>query len=641
MAKKDKNLENGSARRQSFGMMVFTRLFGFGPKKELSFAEEEALQSPGRMVLQNFLHKRTAMFGLVVFLLIFAFVMIGPIFMPIDLGYADASQANIAPGLNMMKVPSELKKTGVADIAVGPNYSIGVDSEGEMYIWGYTRITDTIDMSDIPDEVQEADIVLIAAGTDHAVALAEDGELYFWGNDRLGQANYSSQRGLVSALAGGAENIKQLEASNQFSAIVTTDGELYLWGNDYNADIEFRSEEKLPEGSTATPKQYQGNVEKVALTDFAYIVLLKDGTVAYTGFSNDSPLRSIPTELTDGSVKVVDIAATAQNVAAVDENGKIYVWGNCTHGERNVPESESIPVELYGGRYHYTALMENGDVISWGDDTFHQAEVPDSVNEADVLTVYAGCYQNYAITTDGDVLTWGLKGYLMGTDDLGRDILSRIVNGGKMTMTVGAIAVIISTIIGVVLGGLAGYFGGAVDMVTSRIAEIVYGLPFLPFALILSTVIGTKISVENRMYIIMVVLGVLSWTSTFRLVRAQIFSQGGQEYVTAAKTMGVREGSIVMRHIIPNVMSVLLVSITLSFATCMLTESTLSYMGFGIPLPTPTWGNMLTGANNSIVIQQYWWRWVFTAGIFGLCTVCINLIGDGLRDAMDPKSAER
>ena len=239
------------------------------------------------------------------------------------------------------------------------------------------------------------------------------------------------------------------------------------------------------------------------------------------------------------------------------------------------------------------------------------------------------------------VLTWGLKGFLCGTDDLGRDVLARIVNGGKMTMTVGAIAVIISTIIGLILGGIAGYFGGKVDMALSRVAEVIGGLPFLPFALILSAIIPRDITVLQRMYIIMCVLGVLSWVPDFRLVRAQILSQREQEYVTAAKALGVGEGHILRKHIIPNVMSVLLVSITLNFATCMLTESTLSYLGFGIPLPTPTWGNMLNSCNNSIVIQQYWWRWVFPAAIFGLCTICINLVGDGLRDAMDPKSNGR
>ena len=153
--------------------------------------------------------------------------------------------------------------------------------------------------------------------------------------------------------------------------------------------------------------------------------------------------------------------------------------------------------------------------------------------------------------------------------------------------------------------------------------------------------IGTKLDPTQRMYLIMVVLGVLSWVPTCRLVRAQILAQREMEYVTAAKAMGIREHTIVFRHILPNVVSLLIVSMTLDFATCMLTESTLSYLGFGIPLPTPTWGNLLNGANNSIVIQQYWWQWVFPAVIFGICTICINLIGDGLRDALDPKALER
>ena len=436
--------------------------------------------------------------------------------------------------------------------------------------------------------------------------------------------------------------MKQLEAGNQFSIILDTQGNVYLWGNSSGNELQCRDKERVLEGEDKTPRQYQGNIEKVAVTEHAYVALLKDGTVAYTGLEKDNALlTNLPAELTDGSVRVVDIAASSQNAAAIDENGKIWVWGVSTHGEKAVPEMESKPVKIYGGRYHYTVLLENGDVVAWGDDQYGQASVPGSVEKADIAAIYAGGNQNYAVTKDGKVLTWGLKGFLCGTDDLGRDVLARIVNGGKMTMTVGAIAVIISTIIGLVLGGIAGYFGGKIDMVLSRVAEVIGGLPFLPFALILSAVIPREISVLQRMYIIMCVLGVLSWVPDFRLVRAQIFSQREQEYVTAAKALGVREGHILRKHIIPNVMSVLLVSITLNFATCMLTESTLSYLGFGIPLPTPTWGNMLNSCNNSIVIQQYWWRWVFPAAVFGLCTICINLMGDGLRDAMDPKSNGR
>lgn len=178
--------------------------------------------------------------------------------------------------------------------------------------------------------------------------------------------------------------------------------------------------------------------------------------MAYTGLEKDNALlTNLPAELTDGSVRVVDIAASSQNAAAIDENGKIWVWGVSTHGEKAVPEMESKPVKIYGGRYHYTVLLENGDVVAWGDDQYGQASVPGSVEKADIAAIYAGGNQNYAVTKDGKVLTWGLKGFLCGTDDLGRDVLARIVNGGKMTMTVGAIAVIISTIIGLVLGGIA------------------------------------------------------------------------------------------------------------------------------------------------------------------------------------------
>ena len=414
-------------------------------------------------------------------------------------------------------------------------------------------------------------------------------------------------------------------------------------GNSSGNELECRGQRNgVAEGETRSLGQYQGNIEKVAVTDHAYIALLKDGTVAYTGLEKDNALiTNLPTELTDGSCAWWTSPAPAKMWRQLTRLVMVWVWGVATHGEKSVPEMASKPVKIYGGRYHYTVLLEDGDVISWGDDMYGQASVPSAVENAEIAAIYSGGNQNYAVTTDGKVLTWGLKGFLCGTDDLGRDVLARIVNGGKMTMTVGAIAVIISTIIGLILGGIAGYFGGKVDMALSRVAEVIGGLPFLPFALILSAIIPRDITVLQRMYIIMCVLGVLSWVPDFRLVRAQILSQREQEYVTAAKALGVGEGHILRKHIIPNVMSVLLVSITLNFATCMLTESTLSYLGFGIPLPTPTWGNMLNSCNNSIVIQQYWWRWVFPAAIFGLCTICINLVGDGLRDAMDPKSNGR
>lgn len=593
-----------------------------GKRDDLNFMEEEALQSPFRTIVQNFTNNKLAMLGMIVFLATLIFVLIGPRFFPNDLSYQDNTQMNVPPTVNMMKIPAKLLGN-VRDISPGTTYSVGVSNDGEVFLWGYTKITDKIDLMNIPQEVKDAHIVSVAAGYDHVVALDDAGKIYVWGNDRLGQGRLPTD--IDNANRRGKNlNIKQIEASFQFSGAVTEDGQLHLWGNSNLADLKIRQKVK-------------GKVEKIALTSYGYIALLKDGSVAYGGFETNA-LSAVPESLASG---VVDIAATTNSCVAVKEDGSVVVWGNANRSERIVPEMSAKPVEIYGGRYHFTALLENGEIVSWGDDHFGQTTPPQSMEGKAIETIYTGFYQNYAIDSQGEIHTWGLKGYLLGTDDFGRDILTRIINGGKTTMTVGAVSVIISLLIGIIMGGLAGYFGGKIDMLIMRIAEIVGGLPFLPFALILSAIIGTRISVEQRMYLIMVVLGVLSWTSICRLVRAQILAQREMEFVTAAKAIGVKEMTIVFKHILPNVISILLVEATLLFATCMLTESTLSYLGFGISPPTPTWGNMLTGANNSIVIQQYWWRWVFPASIFGLCTICINLMGDGMRDAIDPKSAER
>lgn len=600
----------------------FTRLFG-NRNKETDFMAEERLQSPGRLVLNNFLHNKLGMTGLIIFICIFLFVTIAPMALHLDLGYKDNTQSNVPPGRDMMKIPSELQGK-VSAIAPGTTYAVGVSTEGEVYIWGHTKITSTIDLANIPQEVKDAKIVDVAAGYDHVVALDENGGIYVWGNNRLGQDDLPSE--ISSAMRKGQDlGFVQIEAGYQFSAALTEDGELYVWGNSNTNDLH-------------VSKDYNGRIKKVVITTNNYLALLDDGSVVYPGLQKDNAFTSIPAEAKSG---VVDIAATGSTVAAVDADGNIVVWGSAANGEKQVPQMDSRPVELYGGLKHYTALLENGEVISWGDNIHGQGQVPQSVNDSEISTVFAGFYQNYAVDSSGHIEGWGLKGYVMGTDDLGRDILNRIANGGQVTMTVGAVSVIISLIIGVLLGGISGYFGGWIDMAVMRVAEVVGGLPFLPFAMILSAIIGTRISVEQRMYLIMLVLGVLSWPPTCRLVRAQILSQREQEYVTAAKAMGVREPSIVFRHILPNVLSLILVTATLDFATCMLTESTLSFLGFGISPPTPTWGNMLTGANNSVVIQQYWWRWAFPAAVFGICTICINLVGDALRDAFDPKSAER
>lgn len=307
---------------------LFQRLFG-NRNKVTDFMTEEQLQSPGRLILKNFLHNRLGMTGLIVFLLIFLLVMIGPSFYTLDLSYQDNTQINVAPGMNMMTLPEEMKHK-VVDIAPGTTYGVGINTDGNVYTWGYTRITDTIDLKDIPEEVQNAKIVKVAAGYDHIVVLDENGALYVWGNRRLGQDSLPDKIQMAAAY-GKNLGIKQIEASNQFSAAVTESGDLYMWGNGNQADIKVK-------------KEYQGNIDKVALTARGYIALTKDGAAVYAGFQKENALVRVPAGLESG---VVDIAATSNAVAAVKDDGTVVVWGTCTNGEDKIPTFESKPVELY------------------------------------------------------------------------------------------------------------------------------------------------------------------------------------------------------------------------------------------------------------------------------------------------------
>lgn len=596
---------------------LLKRLFGGKSKnEEIDLLQEEALQSPLRTVVKNFVGNKLSMGALVIFILLFLIVLIGPIFMPINLNEKEETQTHVSPGLSLMDVPDELKGN-IKQISTGATFSVGLDNDGNVYVWGKTKISKKTDIAtDTPSKEELGKVVAVAAGYDHVMALNEKGELFCWGSDRLGQCLIPSE------LQRTSKKIVQIEAGYQMSYALTEDGTIYYWGNENLNDVRI------------TKKKGNGNIAKIAVCNTTLMALTFDGEVVHMG-SNGPDVDRIPENLG----KIVDIAGTSVSALAVDEAGNVTVWGQTSHGEGDIPEFDSKVVAVFGGRFHYTALTENGTVYAWGDNTKGQTDI--SSKAKDIAAIYGGYYQNYAVTASGDLVTWGLKGYLMGTDDLGRDVFGRLLNGGRMTMTIGAISVVISTIIGIIVGGISGFFGGWIDIVLQRVTEIVSSLPFLPMAMILTSIIGNSLSENARIFLIMLILGVLSWPSLARLVRAQVLAEREKEFVTAANAMGVKRAAIVFKHIIPNVISVIIVSATLDFASCMLTESSLSYLGFGVKLPRPTWGNMLNGCVNSVVIQNYWWRWVFPAIMLSICVICINMVGDGLRDAIDPKSNER
>ena len=572
--------------------------------------EQEKILTPMQMVFKNFVHDKVAMAGVICFSFIFLCCIIVPFFMPIDVYYQDVTQANVAPGFGMLKVPGSLQNN-VKQVSIGSTFSVGIDEEGNVYEWGSFP---TNKLKKLPSDMGR--LVQVSAGLDHIVALNEDGEVITWGNDRMGLTSIPVELRL-------GETVKEIYAGYQISLALTESGKLYNWGNSYLIDLWF-------------PDGVQGNIRKFDANNDIVMALTNDGEVAALT-SRSNAYTEIPEKIQG---RVVDIALSDESVAAVTEDGYVYLWGNNVKGSQNIPdEVQGHVTAVEGGRFHYVALLEDGTVEAWGDDTFGQTNVVSFSRRIEQIA--AGYYGSYAIDESGKVYGWGLDGYLMGTDDFGRDIFRRLLKGGRMTMTVGAIAVIISTFIGVIIGGVSGYKGGKIDNLLMRLTEIVSSLPFLPFAIILSAIIGNNISETQRIIMIMIILGLLSWPGIARLVRGNVLAEREQEFVTAAKALGVKEAGIIFRHILPNIITVIIVNVTLDFATCMLTESSLSFIGFGVAEPNATWGNMLNGARSVTVIENYWWRWVYPAIILAISTISINCIGDGLRDAIDPKSKGR
>lgn len=228
--------------------------------------------------------------------------------------------------------------------------------------------------------------------------------------------------------------------------------------------------------------------------------------------------------------------------------------------------------------------------------------------------------------------------HILGTDELGRDYFARVLYGGRVALQVGIFAVIIEVIVGAIIGGIAGYYGGIVDNVLMRITEVFMSFPFLPLVITISAVIGTSIAPEQKMYLVMVILGLLSWPGLARIVRGQILSLREQEFILAAKALGIRNSRIIWRHLIPNTVGYIVVNATLGVASAILQESSLSFLGLGVAPPVPTWGNLIQYARDMYNLQHRPWLWIPPGLCIFATVMCINLIGDGLRDAIDPKS---
>lgn len=238
----------------------------------------------------------------------------------------------------------------------------------------------------------------------------------------------------------------------------------------------------------------------------------------------------------------------------------------------------------------------------------------------------------------GNVSSAPTAQHLLGTDSVGRDVLTRIMYAGRISLSVGVVAVVIEIVIGSILGAVAGYYGGVVDGIIMRVVDVFMCFPSLPILIMLGALMSDlKVRPEYRMFVVMFILGVLSWPGLCRIVRGQILSLREQEFMQAAEALGLKDRKKMFRHLLPNTFASIIVTATLGIGGAILTESALSFLGLGVTPPTPSWGNMVQVVNDLYILQTQPWLWIPPGLCIFLTVISINIFGDGLRDALDPK----
>ncbi len=446
---------------------------------------------------------------------------------------------------------------------------------------------------------------------------------------------------------GEAEQFHRIELQNKEYAGVTENTELRYAaadGQDYSSILQAQTVlalQKNKETFTYSKKDYK---------------LVKEGEDFYSLHEQNGTMIGIAYR---------DIVNAAQSDAKLSFRFQFDALKAFTNGETAfTSEGKDYTVEEdgtllegttevgYVGRYVVQSVMSDVFLTRQFKDTTIEA-IEAGKNDF-VFTDVDGAEHEYTIQYDASAKVWSVRQltetrvfdayaapnakHWLGTDKNGMDMLTRLMYGGRVSLVIGFIVVIIEVVLGIILGGISGYFGGWIDMLIMRIVDIFYCIPSTPIIIILGAAMDEmRVDPQIRMLYLMLLLGFLGWPGIARMVRGQILSLREQEFMTATEACGIRVSRRIFRHLIPNVIPQLIVIATMGLGSTILTEATLSFLGLGVKFPFASWGNIINDVNNTYVLTNFWFIWI-PAGVCLLLTVlAFNLVGDGLRDAFDPK----
>ena len=561
--------------------------------KALDDEQRVKVLSPGMLVAKRFFRNKLAVAGLVILVTMFIFSFIGGMVSP----YGESQV---------------FRKTD----------HVWKDYAGATYNKSY--IFTTANGAEFPAQGQQKFILATNKGNDSFEAndvtygLEQKGEDYW--------AIYSSESVATVLTLKGKSTYKQVgnteitdEIKEGYEEAVANDANTFeVDGTTYTIEKAGRENQITISGEVAfaTKKVFSAATNDAEMGfDFQQAALdaieAGDASFEYDGATYE--LTTTEKETSTEVVKDGEVYATVSNLLVSPQANGVFL---------SLSFKEAVEQAIADKATTFTAINEAGEEETYQLQTKNTQYVVRSQKATTVNDTYSG----------------PSKKHWLGTDGNGMDMLTRLMYGGRISLMIGFVVIIIEGIIGILIGGVSGYFGGWVDTILMRVVDVVICIPAMPLYIIIGSVMDYyKIDPRIRIYALCAILGIVGWPGIARMVRGQILSLREQEFMVATEATGVRISRRIFRHLIPNVIPQLIVIATMGLGDVILMEATLSFLGIGVKFPYASWGNIVNAVNDVYVLTNFWFVWI-PAGFLILLTVLgFNFVGDGLRDAFDPK----
>lgn len=556
--------------------------------------------SPGRLVLRRFLRNRLAIAGLVIILLMIAFSFLGGLLSPYTQSQVFQHDETVRKEFAHAAQSTEYRFT----VQQGAGFSSAVHAQAMLAIsQGAASFTDA-----------DKTYTLVREGTDFYTV----GEAVLIARVRMLAGAFSLEiapdSGFVASQAfADAAEAALLARMTQFTA----DGTVYILSSEGKAAAIYRANTvALATMRVFDPwmQREEGLVSSFAFR-YAFERAREAGESVFTLDAAQFEISGSEDELMIVREEIGEKVpvCTVSDILVSPMEQSVFLEGSF---------KSAVRAAIRAKQTRFSGADAAGAAADYMLERVNNAYVVRTNQQARVITMYAA----------------PTRAHLLGTDGNGMDVLTRLMYGGRVSLMVGFVVVLLESLLGIALGGVSGYFGGWVDTALMRLIDLVNCIPFYPLVIIIGTVLDQmQTDPVQRIFLLMAVLGLLGWTNIARVVRGQILSLREQEFMLAAEAAGLRVSRKIFRHLLPNIMPLLIVQATLSLGGIILTEATLSFLGLGIKYPLASWGSIINAATDVHTLTNYWFVWIPAGVLIVLTVLGFNFVGDGLRDAFDPR----